>query len=70
MLIPGEVLWVPRLPYRLPGTAWRNPAHDTAYIMMRVALLFVIAWLIWQWVTEPIVDHPCSQEPQTCVTTT
>lgn len=70
MLIPGEPLWSPRMPYRLPGTPWRNPAHDTARIMARLGLIAVTAWLIWQWVSQPIVDHPCSQEPQTCVTTT
>lgn len=68
MLIPGEPLWIPQRPFRLPGTAWRNPAHDTAAIMARIALILVTAWLLWHWVTIDNV-HTCDED-STCVTTT
>lgn len=68
MLIPGEPLWTPRLPYRLPGTPWRNPAHDTARVMARIGLGLLTAWLLIHWVT--IDNVRTCDEDSTCVSTT
>lgn len=52
MLIPGEVLWTPVRPMRLPGVRHYNPAVATMQRMYRLTLWATTLWLLIQWVTE------------------